>query len=65
MRITITVDADNVAFGETPTTRARVVNGLLNDVRHWLHESGLHAGETKPLLDVNGNRVGQATVTDD
>lgn len=64
MRVTITIDTDNAAFGNGRGDRARrEVLRILRDMfsRHPLRLIGM-GGAT--LRDVNGNTVGEIKVTE-
>ena len=62
MKLTIEITMDNAAFGEDGESRAWEVRRILGRVNGLL--DNLDAGYERSLFDVNGNRVGKATVSD-
>lgn len=61
MTFTITVDVDNDAFTEDA---AYETVRILRTVIDRLMRNGLRPGDTHPLFDHNGNRVGDATLSE-
>lgn len=61
MKITINIDCDNAAFGESRKAAAAEVARILDHLVIDLICFGL---EDHKLRDINGNRVGQLTVED-
>jgi hypothetical protein len=58
MKLKITIEMDNAAFEDAPATEAaRILRGLANDI-----EDGVIVGDNYRLGDINGNKVGAATV---
>lgn len=65
MKLTITMDMDNAAFeGENWAHEAgRILRKVADelDAYHEYHEPG----DSNPLIDYNGNKVGVVTITED
>jgi hypothetical protein len=62
MKLTITIDMDNAAFEGGPGEEAaRIIRARLRNIETI---DANDVGTVFPLMDLNGNRVGQATVTD-
>jgi hypothetical protein len=60
MKISIRFDCGNAAFDEDPTIETeRILRELAVSVRR----RGLGVGDSWPVVDVNGNTVGQVKVT--
>jgi hypothetical protein len=63
MRITITINCDNDAFGDSPEECAAEVNAILRRLqRHPAQGSYYLVGDSGPVRDSNGNTVGFLTV---
>jgi hypothetical protein len=62
MKLTITIDMDNAAFEVAPGEEAARI--LLGRIRNIKTINANDIGTVFPMMDANGNRVGQATVTD-
>lgn len=65
MRLTIKIECDNAAFGETPTTAADQCAWILRNVlsQQRLHSAAAYPDTPVTLSDENGNRVGDVTMT--
>jgi hypothetical protein len=62
MKLTITIDMDNAAFENEPGMEAaRIIRGRLHNIETI---DANDIGTVFPCMDINGNRVGQAAVTD-
>lgn len=62
MRLTIVIDTDNAAFGENEDRMASETSRILRA----LSEAVLYEGSAidgRYLMDINGNKVGQITIT--
>lgn len=60
MDFTITIDIDNAAFEDAPTSElARMLEELADDLRSRQDERWF---DGKRLMDINGNTVGRITV---
>ncbi len=64
MRYTLTIQADNDAFGQNEPDRSREVARIMRTVAMRLEHGGTFEA-LDPLRDINGNRVGQLTLTED
>lgn len=72
MTLTLTISLDNAAFHDDrdeegePTEQASgaEVSRILRVLSKSLAEETIEAGDRWPLIDVNGNRVGAAVVTE-
>ncbi len=62
MKLTLTIDMDNAAF-ESPNAGPEAARILRHVARKVDGYTGLKDFEC-PLMDINGNRVGQAEVTE-
>lgn len=60
MRLTITIDCENEAFGENDCDRSDECSRILDQLAARLESKGFDDFPL-PLFDVNGNRVGVAT----
>lgn len=61
MRFTVTIQADNAAFGETLEDRETEIVLILHRLIRAMQDE--HVTESVLLLDTNGNRVGEARWT--
>jgi hypothetical protein len=62
MKLTITIDMDNAAFESEPGEEAaRIIRGRLRNIETI---DANDIGTVFPMMDANGNRVGQAEVTE-
>ncbi len=60
MRLTITIDMDNAAFDfDLASEAGRILHVLAS---HIEEENPIEEGWEKPIMDCNGNHVGQAVV---
>jgi hypothetical protein len=60
MELKITINMDNDAFVGRPKTEIkRIINGLLNSTKL----SEISFGNSKTLMDINGNSVGKAEIS--
>lgn len=59
MAFTLTIRTDNAAFGETDHELAEAVGDILTKLARKLTTHGADAVNT-PLMDSNGNKVGEA-----
>ena len=61
MKLTITIDMDNAAFEGVPGKEAaRIIRSRLRNIE-TIDDNDI--GTVFPMMDINGNRVGQAEVT--
>ena len=58
MKVLIEVDTDNAAFADDDSELARV----LSDACEQVVDGRVEDGDSVPLFDVNGNRVGWVTL---
>jgi hypothetical protein len=62
MKVTITINMDNAAFDEEPRYElARILGGLSSTIELF----GIESVSQDPILDINGNRVGSLSLTED
>lgn len=52
MKVKITINCDNAAFDDAPATE-------LARILHELEQEILDGTDSKPLYDINGNKVGE------
>jgi hypothetical protein len=57
MTFTVKIKCDNAAFGDDPGAE---VGRILHKLAHVVERSPLCKGDTFPLVDENGNKVGEA-----
>lgn len=62
MNITIKINTDNAAFGETSSEAAQEVANILAGLTDILIGASMLVEGSIPLRDSNGNKVGQFTV---
>ena len=63
MKLTITIEMDNAAFGNDGIERGMEVSRILSESVNRLTDD-IQTGDCCPLLDINGNSVGLWDVTD-
>lgn len=72
MKLTITINLDNSAFdsegeGDPETiNRAPEAVRILEKLADYYREAGIYqaeGGRSKPILDINGNKVGASKIT--
>ena len=56
MKLTIVINLDNAAFGETDEERDIELHRIISSVDYFTEEK-------RPLKDINGNTVGHTQVT--
>lgn len=64
MRLTIVLDLDNAAFGDTRSERGAEVANILDTYRQEIDYRGLDIGDSGVMRDTNGNTVGYWEVMD-
>ena len=57
-KVTITINTDNAAFGETPCDKAQEVSLILNKLADSIFSYDRWNTDTQILRDTNGNKVG-------
>jgi hypothetical protein len=60
MKLKITITMDNAAFEDSKGFEAA---RILTKLADKMQEHSLEPGDEYPLIDINGNRVGEAKVT--
>jgi len=63
MKFTLTMNMDNAAFTDGGCSEDEVVR-LLHELAGYVSDSCLAPGTDFILMDINGNRVGNAEVTE-
>ena len=60
MKLTLTLKMGNAAFDDSPAEEvARILHRFADDIRnHFLEE-----GDSYPLFDINGNKVGVVAIS--
>ena len=61
MKLTIAIDMDNAAFGDSDVERAAEVAAILNKVTRYPED--IAPGSAFNLRDSNGNTVGRLKIT--
>lgn len=66
MKLTITINMDNAAFGgeDEELYNGTEVARILGRLAKLMRSDNLRDGYRQPLIDINGNAVGEAEVTD-
>lgn len=63
MKAKLTIYMDNAAFGDNPMDRAAEVGRILSRLAGQVVDAAeLISGDVFPLVDVNGNRVGELEI---
>lgn len=62
MKLTITIDMDSAAFGETIDERGAEAARILAELSRYVAEVGLGGGFQRWIRDANGNTIGRASV---
>lgn len=61
-QVEIKIDMGNAAFGEDGAEAAGELARLLRELARKVDRLSFTVGDTLPVIDVNGNRVGALTV---
>lgn len=66
MKFTLKFNMDNAAFGDFDDVKeSQEVSSILRKLANTIGGHSLEVGDSYPIMDSNGNKIGTAEVTED